>query len=133
MKSKFRVPDHDERVLYFDGYRINSSFRVSLLDACGVNDLSLAKVAKRAEVDFDRLRRFMKGEDGLLEYVEMERLIKAASPTISLILIAVGTENLACNAPGPDELPEYLSTAYQSRIDWSWEQYNKRGMEEDDE
>jgi hypothetical protein len=118
--------------MHFDGYRINSSFRVSLLDACGVNDVSLAKVAKLAKVNFDRLKRFMKGEDGLLEYVEMERLIKAASPGISLMTISVGTENLACNSPGPDELPEYLSTAYQSRLDWSWQQYNKRGMDDNE-
>jgi hypothetical protein len=128
MKSRFRVPEHDERVLYFDGYRINASFRVSLLDACGVNDISLAKVAKLAEVDFDKLKRFMDGEDGLLEYIEMELLIKAASPGISFIMISVGTENLACNAPEPDKLPEGLDTEYQRRIAWSWDWYNKRGM-----
>lgn len=129
MKSKFRVPGRDERVMQFTGWRINSEFRSSLLDGCSFHNVSLAKAAKRAEVDFERLNRFMKGEDGLLEYIEMQRLIKAVSPHISFITISVGLENLACNEPEPDEMSEAMRAEYQRNLEWSWQQYSKRGLE----
>ncbi len=52
MKNIFRAPGADERSIQFDGWQINSAFRISLLGSCAYNGVSLAKVAKRADVDF---------------------------------------------------------------------------------
>ena len=127
MKSTFRVPGSKERVLQFHGWHINSEFRISFLEACAYNNVSLSKASKLAEIDLDTLTRFMKGEDGLLEYIEMQRLIKAVSPHIAFITVAVGVENITCNSPSPDELREGHIAGSRDRLDFSWKLYNERG------
>ena len=127
MKSIFRKPGDNERLMRFDGWRINSQLRVSLLEACGFHNMSLAKVAEKAEVDFNVLKRFTDGEDGLLGYAEMKHLLRVPG-VIDDIQIVIGIENLDCNTPGPDcERTREEQNAYLHGLSFAWELYNKRG------
>lgn len=132
MKNVFLTPGTDERRLQFEGWRINSAFRISLLSGCSYSSTSLAEAAKVADVDFEKLKRFMDGQDGTLGYTEMEHLIKAVTPAIQRIMVVTEIENLDCNGPGPDDIPDDLKQHDKRYLDWAWEEYNKRGMEPDE-
>ncbi len=69
----------------------------------------------------------MDGQDGTLDYTEMERLIKGVNPAISRITIVTEIDNLDCNGPGDDVIPEDLQQHYRRHLDAAWEEYSKRG------
>jgi hypothetical protein len=98
-----RSPSNNEKSLILQGWSINSQFRCSLLSGCSFREISLNELATRAEVNPDKVNRFVfHMEDGILTFNEMTRLAKVTG--LDSIRIEVWPEDLHSPSPPPDQL-----------------------------
>jgi len=122
-KHFFERPKDSLTYLGFDGWRLNSQFRISLLNMCAFNKVTLEAAAISADVDPELLDKFMAGADGQLEYHQMTALVRVFG--IEDILLTVTPRYLDRPGVGDDDLTAKDRASIKAGTERYWSDYRK--------